>query len=79
MEKRLTEKRVGGGIKKEKTATWNGGVEEAGSFKKNGPILYFSVSLDRTRHSKRITPKDIQNRLSALLRTHLPDGLLFLF
>ncbi len=30
MEKRLTEERVGGELrKKEKTPTWNGGVEEA--------------------------------------------------
>ncbi len=49
MEKRLTELRGGGELgKKEKTLTRNGGVEEAGSFKKNGPILYFSISSDRT-------------------------------
>ena len=30
---------------KDKTETRNGGVEEAESFKKNGPILYFSGSL----------------------------------
>ena len=43
MEMRLTEKRVGRGLRwKEKTLIRNGGVEEAGSFKKNGPILYFS-------------------------------------
>ncbi len=41
---RLTEKRIGGGElgKKDKTAIRNGGVEDAGSFKKNGPILYLS-------------------------------------
>jgi len=44
MEKRLTEKRMGGLRKKEKTQTGNGGIEDAGSFKKNGPILYFSCN-----------------------------------
>ena len=39
---RLTAGRGGGKRRKEKTPTWNGGVEDAGSFKKNGPILYFS-------------------------------------
>jgi len=39
-------KRIGGELgKNEKTLTRNGGVEEAGSFKKNGLILYFSGSL----------------------------------
>ncbi len=33
---------MGGLRKKEKTTTRNGVVEEAGSFKKNDPILYFS-------------------------------------
>ena len=43
MERRLTGKRIGGGLRgKEKTATRNGGVEDTESFKKNGPILYFS-------------------------------------
>ena len=46
MEKRLTEERGGGELrKKEKTATRNGGVEKAGSFMKNGSILYFSGSI----------------------------------
>ena len=40
----LTEER-GGVRKKEKTQIRNGGVEDAGSFKKNGPILYFSGSI----------------------------------
>jgi len=39
---RLTGRRWGGKRRKEKTSTRNGGVEEAGSFKKNGPVLYFS-------------------------------------
>ncbi len=54
MERRLMEKRIGGGELrgKEKTATRNGGVEEAGSFKKNGPILYFS----RNEHLLLISP-----------------------
>ncbi|MBA7556755.1 hypothetical protein ES705_49473 [subsurface metagenome] len=38
-------KNWGGVRKKEKTQIRNGGVEDAGSFKKNGPILYFSGSL----------------------------------
>ena len=42
MERRLTVKRGGGKKGKEKTPTRNVGVEDAGSFKKNGPILYFS-------------------------------------
>ena len=45
MEKRLRELRGGGKRGKEKMATRNGRVEEAGSFKKNSPILYFSGSL----------------------------------
>ena len=35
MERRSTEKRIGGGLRKnEKTPIWNEGVEESGSFKK---------------------------------------------
>ena len=45
---RLTEERGGGKRRKEKTQVRNGGVEDTGSFKKNGPILYFSISSDRT-------------------------------
>jgi len=45
MVERLTAGRGGGKRRKEKTATRNGGIEDAGSFKKNGPILYFSGSL----------------------------------
>ncbi len=40
MERELTGGR-GGGEKEREDPTRNGGVEEAGSFKKNGPILYF--------------------------------------
>jgi hypothetical protein len=51
MERRLTEKRIGGGLRgKEKTATRNGGIEDAGSFKKNGSILCFSGSLAGQSH-----------------------------
>ena len=42
MERRLTDERGGGVRREEKTRTRNGGVEEARSFKENGPILYFS-------------------------------------
>ncbi len=42
MERRLTDGRGGGEKRrKDKKATRNGGIEEAGSFRKNGPILYF--------------------------------------
>ncbi len=44
MERRLTDGRGGGKRRKDKKATRNGGVEEAGNFKKNGPILYYSRS-----------------------------------
>ena len=46
MENRLTEKRGGGKSRKEKARARNGGVEEAGNFNKNGPILYFSRNTD---------------------------------
>ena len=52
MERRLTGKYGGGLGRKEEKAIWNGGVEEAGSFKKNGPILYFS----RNEHFLSISP-----------------------
>ena len=49
MEKRLTEKRRGGGIKKEREDpnTERSGWE-SGKLQENRPILYFSISSDRT-------------------------------
>ena len=45
MERRLTEERGGGDLrKKKKTLKRNEWVEDAGNFKKNSPILYFSRS-----------------------------------
>ena len=59
MEGRLTEERGEGELrKKEKTLTRNGGVEDTGSFQKNGPILYFS----RNEH------------LLLISLVHLPDS-----
>ncbi len=70
MERQLMEKRGGGKRGKEKTPTRNEGVEEAGSFKKNCPILYFSISSDRTSivtgSNKKYHPKPIVRPASCL-------------
>ena len=41
MEKAVDRWKKGGKRRKDKSQIRNGWVEEAGSFKKNGPILYF--------------------------------------